>query len=77
MGAYSSLGPKACLGGTVKLGVRTIVGIGATVKHGLEIGDDSILAAHAYLHQSMPSGSIYLGVPAAFYKNRIANEKYL
>lgn len=77
MGAYSSLGPKACLGGTVKLGVRAVVGIGATVKHGLQIGDDSILAAHAYLHQSMPSSSIYMGVPAAFYKKRRANEKYL
>ena len=77
MGAYSSLGPKACLGGTVKLGVRAIVGIGATVKHGLQIGDDSLLAAHAYLHQSMPNGSIYMGVPAVFHKNREANEKYL
>lgn len=77
MGAYSSLGPKACLGGSVKLGVRAVIGIGATVKHGLQIGDDSILAAHAYLHQSMPSSSIYMGVPAVFHKNRRVNEKYL
>lgn len=77
MGAYSSLGPKACLGGNVKLGVRAVVGIGATVKHGLQIGDDSILASQAYLHQSMPSKSIYMGIPAVFHKNRMSNEKYL
>ena len=39
------LGPKSCLGGTVKI-ARSIVGIGATVKHGLQIGDDNLLAAN-------------------------------
>ncbi|MDG2495598.1 MAG: NeuD/PglB/VioB family sugar acetyltransferase [Alphaproteobacteria bacterium] len=77
MGAYSSLGPKACLGGTVKLGVRAIVGIGATVKHGVQIGDDSLLAAHAYLHRPMPNGAIYMGAPAIFYENRKAGDVYL
>lgn len=74
---YASLGPKACLGGTVKLGKRSIVAISATVKHGLEIGDDSLLGAHSYLHQSMPDHSIYKGLPASFYKHRKAGDKYL
>ena len=65
MKAYSSLGPRACLGGTVKVGMRAIVGIGATVKHGVHIGDDSLLAAQAYLHRSMPNGAVYMGTPAS------------
>ena len=77
MEAYSSLGPKACLGGTVKVGVRAVVGIGATVKHGVHIGDDSLLAAQAYLHRSMPNGAVYMGTPASFYKNREAGDVYL
>lgn len=77
MKAYSSLGPKACLGGAVEVGMRAIVGIGATVKHGVHIGDDSLLAAQAYLHRSMPSGAVYMGTPASFYKNREAGDVYL
>ena len=77
MGAFSSLGPKSCLGGTVKIGARSIVGIGATVKHGLQIGDDSLLAANAYLHRSMPDGAVYTGAPAVFHKDRKAGDKYL
>jgi sugar O-acyltransferase (sialic acid O-acetyltransferase NeuD family) len=77
MGAFSSLGPKACLGGTVKIGARSIVGIAATVKHGLQVGDDSLLAAHAYLHRPMPDGAVYMGSPAIFHKTRKAGDKYL
>jgi sugar O-acyltransferase (sialic acid O-acetyltransferase NeuD family) len=77
MESYSSLGPKACLGGAVKVGVRASVGIGATVKHGVQIGDDSLLAAQAYLHRPMPDGAIYIGTPATFYKNRKAGDVYL
>ncbi len=66
MQEFSSLGPKACLGGTVKLGRRSIIAIGATVKHGLEIGDDSLLGAHSYLHQSMPDHSIYKAYQQVF-----------
>lgn len=77
MHAFSSLGPKACLGGTVKLGRRSVVAIGATVKHGLNIGDDSLLAAQAYLHETMPDRVIYKGIPAKYSGMREVGDAYL
>lgn len=77
MQAFSSLGPNACLGGTVKLGRRSIVAIGATVRHGLRIGNDSLLAAQAYLHQNMPDRVIYKGIPAKYRGMREIGDIYL
>lgn len=77
MRSFSSLGPRACLGGSVNLGKRSVVAIGATVKHGVVIGDDSVLGAQAYLHQSMPEQVVYMGVPARLSSTREVGDKYL
>lgn len=77
MANFSSLGPKACLGGTVRVGQRSAISIGATVKHGVNVGDDCILAAQAYLHNDMPAQSIFMGVPASLKRVRDIGEKYL
>lgn len=74
---YSSLGPAACLGGAVTLGTRSVVALGSSIKHGLEIGNDTIISAHAYLHQSVPDGVVYAGVPARKIKERMIGEPYL
>lgn len=75
--AFSSLGPKACLGGNIKLGRRSIVAIGATVKHGIKIGNDSLLAAQGYLHRSIPDSVIYMGIPAKLHGKRNCDDRYL
>lgn len=74
---FSSLAPSATTGGKVNIGARSVVGIGANVKHGVKIGDDSILGAASYLNHDLPDFSVAYGVPAKFIRNRKLGEKYL
>jgi acetyltransferase-like isoleucine patch superfamily enzyme len=48
----------------VKIGCRCWIGANAVILPGVEIGDDSIVAAGAVVTSSFPSGSIVGGVPA-------------
>ena len=52
---YSSLAPAAATGGGVTIGLRSAISIGATINHGLKIGNDSIVGANSYLNKDLPS----------------------
>jgi acetyltransferase-like isoleucine patch superfamily enzyme len=77
MSDFSSLAPRATTGGNVKIGHRSAICIGATVKHGLSIGDDSVLGANSYLNFNLPSNKTSWGSPAKIIKERHPSDKYL
>jgi len=58
------VGPRAALGGGVQLGLRTWIGIGASVNHLVRIGRDSIVGGGAAVVSNLPSGVTAVGVPA-------------
>jgi sugar O-acyltransferase (sialic acid O-acetyltransferase NeuD family) len=74
---FSSLAPAAVTGGTVQIGLRSAISIGATIKHGLKIGDDSIVGANSYLNIDLPSNQIAYGTPAKLVKTRKIGDSYL
>ena len=47
------------------VGDRTLIGSGATVNDGVEIGEDSLIASGAVLaeHGKVPAGSLVVGIP--------------
>ena len=49
-----------------KIGNNVLVGINATILHGVEIGDFSLIAAGCVVSEKMvvPEGSFVVGVPA-------------
>jgi sugar O-acyltransferase (sialic acid O-acetyltransferase NeuD family) len=74
---YSSLAPAAATGGTVRIGLRSAVSIGATIKHGLTIGDDSVVGANSYLNKDLPSNQVAYGNPARQVRTRRVGDPYL
>lgn len=77
MAAGSSLGPGALTGGTVSIGRATAVAMGAIVRHGLTIGDDSVLGAGAVLTRSLPDRVVAWGSPAEVMRTRQPGDRYL
>jgi acetyltransferase-like isoleucine patch superfamily enzyme len=74
---FSSLAPAAVTGGTVQIGLRSAISIGATIKHGLKIGDDSVVGANSYLNIDLPSNQIAYGTPAKSVRTRKIGDSYL
>lgn len=65
VGAFTHIAPHATLGGAVHIGRRVMVGAGANVLPGVRVGDDSTIGAGAVVTRDVPSGAIWVGVPAA------------
>jgi len=74
---YSSLAPAVVTGGNVTIGKRSAVSIGASIKHGLQVGDDTIVGAHSYLNRDLPNKCVAYGVPAKLVRMRSISDKYL
>jgi sugar O-acyltransferase (sialic acid O-acetyltransferase NeuD family) len=74
---FSSLAPNASTGGAVKIGYRSAISIGAVVKQGLQIGDDSILGANSYLNKNLTNNKVAYGTPAKEVRVRKIGDEYL
>lgn len=61
---FVHVSPNASLGGIVKIGKRTHVGIGAVVKNNIEICDDCVIGAGAAVVKNITEAGTYVGVPA-------------
>ena len=77
MSDFSSLAPGAVTGGTVQIGLRSAVSIGATIKHELKIGDDSVIGANSYLNKDLPNNQVAYGTPAKQVRARNIGDPYL
>jgi sugar O-acyltransferase (sialic acid O-acetyltransferase NeuD family) len=74
---YSSLAPAAVTGGSVSIGIRSAICIGAKIKHKLKIGNDSILGANSYLNKDLSSNQVAYGTPARPVRRRNNEDTYL
>lgn len=74
---YASLAPAAVTGGNVRIGERSAISIGAVIKHGLSVGQDSVLGANSYLHRDLADNLVAYGNPARSVRSRAAGEPYL
>ena len=74
---FSSLAPASATGGSVTIGRRSAISIGAIVKHGLTIGDDSIVGASSYLNKDLSNNQVAYGIPARTVRSRKIGDPYL
>ncbi|MCA0981169.1 acetyltransferase [Exiguobacterium aestuarii] len=74
---FSSVAPGAHLGGNVRLGERSFIGMGATVIHNIHIGSDTVVGAGATVVSNLPSQVIAFGTPAKVTRKRDIQERYL
>ena len=61
---YVHVSPNVALGGTVRIGSLTHVGIGATVKNAITICPDCVIGAGAVVVKNIEKRGTYVGVPA-------------
>jgi UDP-3-O-[3-hydroxymyristoyl] glucosamine N-acyltransferase len=64
IGSWTHLAPGSVLGGEVKVGERSLVGIGAQVLPGVEICDDAIIGGGATVVRPIADPGTYAGTPA-------------
>ena len=67
--AYVHISPNATLGGTVKIGESTHVGIGSIVKNNITICKNCTIGAGAVVVKNILEEGTYVGVPARERKN--------
>ena len=61
---YVHISPAAALGGTVKVGEGTHVGIGAMVKNNITICQNAVIGAGAAVVKDILESGTYVGIPA-------------
>lgn len=76
-GAFASLAPGALTGGGSRLGARSFLGLNATVKHQVSIGDDIVVGCGALVIDDLIGPCIAIGVPARALRVRQPHEAYL
>ncbi|WP_168073077.1 acetyltransferase [Caulobacter sp. SSI4214] len=64
LGAACHLGPASALAGTVTMGERAFLGVGARAIPGVSIGTDTIVGAGGVVARDLPDGVLAIGVPA-------------
>lgn len=74
---FSSIAPGATTGGGVTLGLRSAISIGTIIKHGIKIGDDSIIGASSFLNMDISKNKVVYGMPAKIIRTREVGESYL
>lgn len=60
---YVHISPNAALGGTVRIGANSHIGIGSTVSNNIDICSDCIIGAGAVVVRDIKTSGTYIGVP--------------
>lgn len=60
---YAHISPNAALGGTVRIGERTWIGLGASVINNINVCDNCIIGAGAVVVKNIDCEGTYAGVP--------------
>jgi sugar O-acyltransferase (sialic acid O-acetyltransferase NeuD family) len=74
---YSSLAPGVTTGGNCRICRCAAVGIGAIVRHGITVGQHSVVGAGATVLRDVEPFSVAYGTPARKIREREKGEKYL
>lgn len=77
MKSYSSIGPRVVTGGNVRIGVHSAISIGATIKHGIVVGDHTVIGANSYVNKAVDNNVVAYGSPCKSIRVRTKGEAYL
>lgn len=73
LGDFVHISPGACLGGNIKVGKCSWIGLGASIKNNVIIGENSIIGAGAVVINDIPDNVIVVGNPAKILKTNSKN----
>ncbi len=74
---FSSLAPGVTTGASCRIGTYSAVSIGTVLRHGITIGEHSVIGGGSYVTKDVEPFSIAYGTPARKIRARQQGEKYL
>jgi len=74
---FSSIAPNVTIGGNVKIGEYSAIGIGANIFHNVNVGCNCIIGGGSLVCRDTKENSIYYGSPSKFIRQHKFGEKYL
>ncbi len=74
---FSSLAPGAVAGGAACIGQRSAISIGATLKHAVTVGADTVIGANSYVNSNLGNNLVAFGCPARVIRQRNSGDPYL
>ncbi len=74
---FASLAPGVTTGGNVHIGECTAISLGASVIHGIKIGEHVVVGAGATVLENLPDHVVAYGTPARAVRTRQTAERYL
>jgi len=74
---FSSCGPGVVTGGKVTLGENSYLGIGSIVKHGVQIGKNTVIGGNSFVNRKCLDNFLYFGIPAKQIRKRKIDDNYL
>ncbi len=74
---FSSTGPSVTTGGNVSVGEMSYLGIGSTIKHQINIGNNTIIGGNSFVNKNCEDNSVYYGVPSKKIRTRKSEDSYL
>jgi sugar O-acyltransferase (sialic acid O-acetyltransferase NeuD family) len=74
---FSRLGPGSVTGGSVTIGVRSMIAMNSSIKQGIKVEDDCVLGASSYLDKNLPKNIVAYGTPAIKIRDRANEDSYL
>ncbi|HEX7909812.1 MAG TPA: acetyltransferase [Paraburkholderia sp.] len=77
MDDFSSLAPGVTTGGNCHIGSHAAVSIGAVLRHGIVIGEHSVVGAGSTVLKAVDAFSVVYGTPAKKVRDRLPGDKYL
>jgi len=77
MADFSSLAPGVATGGNCRIGSYSAVGIGATLCHGVTIGEHALVGGGSMVLGDVEPFAVAYGVPAKKIRTREKGDKYL
>ncbi|WP_428151397.1 acetyltransferase [Brevundimonas sp.] len=64
VGDFVTLGPRACVNGSVRIGDGVEIGAGALIRQGLMIGEGAVIGMGAVVVKDVQPGAVVVGNPA-------------
>ncbi|MFT5170846.1 MAG: acetyltransferase-like isoleucine patch superfamily enzyme, partial [Candidatus Marinamargulisbacteria bacterium] len=77
MDAFSSLAPNVSTGGNCRIGRFSAINIGATLIHGIRIGEHTVVGAGSTVLRDVDSYCVSYGSPSVKAGQRKPGDKYL
>jgi sugar O-acyltransferase (sialic acid O-acetyltransferase NeuD family) len=74
---FSTLAPGVICGGGVTIGESSFIGIGASLRHKVSIGSNTVVGGGSHLCSDITSNVIAYGSPARVIRSRKASDRYL